>query len=188
MGEAVSALFGAEYDGFVKVSDTGLRGMITVRGDLKSAKMKAAVKKVTGCEVPDAKGMLIKGDKTVAWMSPDELLVMIPYDGAGKALADLDKVLKDQHYLAVNVSDARAVIRLSGAAGREVVAKLSPSDVSPDAFGVGQMRRTRFAQVAAACWMLDDDTIEIMCFRSTADYVFKLLKNAAAPGSEVSFF
>ena len=41
------------------------------------------------------------------------------------------------------------------------------------------------AQVPAAYWMLDEETIDIVCFRSVAEYVFGLLEDAAEPGSEV---
>jgi sarcosine oxidase subunit gamma len=44
------------------------------------------------------------------------------------------------------------------------------------------------AQVAAAFWMVDAQTIQVVCFRSNAQYMFDLLKVAAQPGSEVGFF
>ena len=52
----------------------------------------------------------------------------------------------------------------------------------------GMFRRTRMAQVPAAFWMVDDQTFQIVSFRSVADYVFSLLKVAAQPGSGVNFF
>jgi len=44
------------------------------------------------------------------------------------------------------------------------------------------VRRTRFAQVPAAFWMQDDNSAEVVAFRSVAAYVFGLLKTAAAAG------
>ncbi len=188
MSEAVSALQGASYEGYVLVREIGLQGMVTLRGDHTAAKIKAAAKKVAGVDVPDIRKVAMKADKGLAWMSPDELLVMVPYEAAGKTAADLDKALKGQHFLAVNVSDARAVFEIKGAHVREVIAKLSPVDMAPDAFMPGDFRRTRMAQVAAAFWMMDEETARIICFRSVADYVFGLLKDAAEPGGEVGFF
>jgi sarcosine oxidase subunit gamma len=93
------------------------------------------------------------------------------------------------HALAVNVSDARAMFRVSGgAAAREVLAKLCPVDMSPGVFKSGMFRRTRMAQVATAFWMDDNEDIYIICFRSVAQYVFDLLKTAAQPGSKVDVF
>ena len=188
MSEAVSALPGASFDGYVSVREVGLQGMVTLRGDHTAAKIKSGVKKVAGVAVPDTWRMAMKDGTSVAWMSPDELMIMVPYADAPETVAALDKALKGEHYLAVNVSDARAVFEITGSAVREVMAKLVPVDMAADAFVPGQFRRTRMAQVPAAFWMIDEETIRIVCFRSVADYVFGLLKDAAEPGSEVGFF
>ena len=188
MSEALSALPGAEYAGYVSVREIGLQGMVTLRGDHGTAKIKSAVKKVAGVAVPDVWHVAFGGDKGVAWMSPDEVMIMVPYSEAGATVTALDKALKGQHFLAVNVSDARAVFEVKGPHVREVIAKLSPVDMAPEAFVPGQFRRTRMAQVAAAFWMMDEETVRIICFRSVADYVFGVLKDAAEPGGEVGFF
>ena len=52
------------------------RGMITLRGDLSSGKMKKAVKAATGQAVPTTGQFLGNNDKGVAWMSPDEMLIL----------------------------------------------------------------------------------------------------------------
>ncbi len=179
---AVSALQGASDDGFVTVSETGLRGMITLRGDLSDAGLKKAVKTATGLAVPAQRQVAQKGDTAVAWMSPDELLIMVPYAEAAQKAADLAGALSGQHTLVANVSDARAVMRISGAGCREVVAKLAPVDMSPGAFEPGQIRRTRIAQIAAAFWMTDNETMELVCFRSVAQYAFDVLVQASKNG------
>lgn len=188
MSEAVSALPGAEYEGYVSVCEIGLQGMVTLRGDHSTEKIKSAVKKIAGVAVPDVWHVTLSGETGVAWMSPDEVMIMMPYAEAGATVAALDKALKGQHFLAVNVSDARAVFEVKGARVREVMAKLSPVNMAPEAFQPGQFRRTRMAQVAAAFWMIDEETVRIICFRSVAEYVFGLLKDAAEPGGEVGFF
>ncbi len=187
MSDNVSALDKASYEGFVKVEEAGLRGMITLRGDLGSVKIKNAATGVAGVDMPEQGHANSVEQSGLAWMSPDELLVMLPYGDVNAALAQITKHLKGQHYLAVDVSDARAVFRISGAGAREVIAKLCPVDMSQDAFKPGQFRRTRMAQVPAAFWMGEDEAVHIISFRSVAEYVFNLLKNAAAPGSEVGY-
>lgn len=187
MSEAVSALPGASFDGYVSVSEAGLRGMITLRGDLGAAKLKAAVKTVAGIGVPDTGRIAMKSDRGAAWMSPDELLVMVPYADAVPAVTELQKALKGTHHLVANVSDARAVFQLRGKALREVLAKISPADVSAAGFAPGQIRRTRLAQAAGAFWLTDEETAEIVCFRSVASYVFALLEHSARSGAEVGY-
>lgn len=188
MSDAVSALNGAAFEGYVRVQEMGLRGMITLRGDLGSAKLKKAVKSAVGVDVPGQRQISLDGNSGAAWMSPDELLIMVSHDAADKTVESLSQALAGEHHLAVNVSDARAVFRLAGGAVREIIAKLCPVNMAPGEFGAGQIRRTRMAQVPAAFWMVDEETLEVVCFRSVAEYVFNLLKDAAQPGGEVGAF
>ena len=63
-------------------------------------------------------------------MSTDELLVLVPYAEVEAKLAAMTNALSGTHALAVNVSDARAVFRVSGPVAREVLGKLAPVDLS----------------------------------------------------------
>ncbi|MGR3343359.1 MAG: sarcosine oxidase subunit gamma [Paracoccaceae bacterium] len=188
MPKASSAHSGAYYEGYVKVEEAGLRGMITLRGDLGAMRLKRAVEILTTVEVPSIGKFIHKGCYGVAWMSPDELLILTPYDRAQMHTAELSDALKGSHHLAVDVSDARAVFTLTGTGAQEVLAKLTPVDMSPNLFRSGQIRRTRLAQVPAAIWNSGAVQIEVLCFRSVAEYVFGLLKQAAQPASKVEFF
>ncbi len=187
MSDAISALSGAHATGYVTVTEAGLRGMITLRGDLGATKLKAAVKKLIGADVPLVRQNTVNADRGVAWMSPDELLLMVPHAEAESCVAALAKALTGTHHLVANVSDARAVFRVEGAAVREVLAKISPADLSPAGFAPGQVCRTRLAQVAGAFWLTDDETAEVVCFRSVAAYVFGLLEHSSRTGSEVEY-
>ncbi len=188
MSNAVSALSGAKSQGFASVEETGLRGMITVRGDLASAEMSKAIKAATGADVPAQRKVSVGGNGAVAWMSPDELLVIVSYEEAPAKADALSSALSGAHALVTNVSDARAVFRVSGEASRDVLAKLAPVDFSADAFGAGDIRRSRLAQVPAAVWGNDDGSFEVICFRSVAQYVFDVLRISAAKGGEVGFY
>lgn len=188
MSEPISALNGVTYDGIARVEECGLQGMITLRGDLSDKVLAKAVKDATGQKIPGQREAFVDAESGVCWMSPDELLVLVPYTEVEAKLAAMNNALSGIHALAVNVSDARAVFRVSGASAREVLGKLAPVDLSPEAFQPGQIRRSRLAQVAGAFWMDDAETFRVVCFRSAADYVFKLLKVAAQPGSTVGVY
>ncbi|PID35062.1 MAG: sarcosine oxidase subunit gamma [Rhodobacterales bacterium] len=163
MSEVVSALKGAKYEGFCTVEEAGLVGMITLRGDLASPGLAAAVKAATGAEMPGTCG-IVSGDKgKVAWMSPDELLLMVDHGAAPQIVADLSAALSGEHATVVNVSDARAVFHIAGKGAREVVAKLSPADLA--ALEPGTLRRSRLAQVPAAFHMDDEGMIELVTRR-----------------------
>ena len=181
----VSALPGARFEGYCTVEEAGLCGMVTLRADLSLAKVARAVKAVTGAEMPAPLKITSGTRGRVAWMSPDELLLFVEYAEAGAAVARLDKALATSHALAVDVSDARALFRLTGARAREGLMKLTPADIRRMA--PGEFRRTRLAQVPAALYMPDEKGFEIIAFRSVAGYVFDLLSNAARPGGEVGW-
>ncbi len=187
MSEPVTELGGKVVEGWVTVRDAGLCGMITLRGDLESKAVKDICKKVTGVAFPKPLSAGADGRSGLCWMSPDEMLVMVPYADVQMALSDIHSALQGTHYAAENVSDARSVMFLEGAGAREVVAKLAPVDLHPDHFKVGDFRRSRLGQVAAAFWMRDEETFEIVCFRSVGDYCFSLL-SASAEAGPVSVF
>ncbi len=184
----VSALMGAVAEGRTRVEEGGLVGMITLRGDLGSDTLKAAVKDLTGLDVPGQRQIVSGDDSAVAWMSPDELLILLPHDQAQDGVATLSAALAGEFATAANVSDARALFRVSGPAAREAVAKLAPVDLHPASFGAGEMRRTRLAQVPAAIWLSGEDELSLICFRSVAKYVFGILELSAMDGTEVSFY
>ncbi|WP_113910479.1 sarcosine oxidase subunit gamma [Roseovarius dicentrarchi] len=189
MSNSVSALNGASATGFATVRDMGLQGMITVRGDLSATAVKQALASALGGEMPGAGHINPSDSGHTAWMSPDELMVLVPYASADAKLAEITDGMGDTHHMAVNVSDARCMFAVSGddALVREALAKLMPVDLSSAAFKPGQFRRSRMAQVPAAVWMAGPGEARIVCFRSVAQYVFDLLKGATAPGSEVRY-
>ena len=182
MSNAVSTLQGKVASGEVTVREGGLRGMITIRGDLSNSKLKTVCKKLSGFAIPDMGKAASNGDKGIAWMSPDEVLLLVPHSETRNALDAIAKAMKRQHYLAENVSDARTHLIVQGSYAREVIAKLAPADLHPDSFHIGDFRRTRLGQVAAAFWMTDAETFELICFRSVGQYAFDLLAASAKAG------
>ena len=152
--------------------------MVTLKAELTKA-TRAAIKKALGAPVPDAR----KIAKGVAWMAPDELLILVPEGQTPQAVIDRLTAEIKAPMLAVDVSDARAVFTLKGNKSREVLAKGAPVDLSPEAFTQGDFRRTRLGQVAVAFWLEADDEITLVCFASLKQFMFEWLVNAAQKGS-----
>ncbi|WP_322866254.1 sarcosine oxidase subunit gamma [Aquicoccus sp. G2-2] len=188
MSERMSALPGAVGGVIADVKEAGLCGMVTLRGDLGGSALKKAVKAVSGVAVPGQREIVVKGDHGAAWMSPDELLLLCPHEAADALVTGLEAALKGTHFMAVNVSDARAVFDVSGPYAREVLGKLMPVDFAAQAFTPGMIRRSRMAQVPAAVWMTGEETFRVVVFRSVARYAFDLLCNAAGEGGEVGLY
>jgi len=187
MSEPVLPLGGAVFEGLIEIREMGPQGMVTLRGDMESEDMRAAASEVIGVPMPEMRGVNSADDRSLLWMSPDELLVLLPYRQAAGLVADLTGALSGHHTLALDVSDARALFRLRGSQLRDVLAKVTPIDTARDALPEWELRRTRFAQVAAGVWLTDPSTAQVFCFRSVAGYVFELLRTVADPDSAVGF-
>lgn len=188
MSEPISTLNRAEAGAghTIRIADRGPVGQVTLRGDLGAAKLKKAVKAGTGVDVPGPLACAFSAEGGAVWMSPDELLLFTTYDEAGAMVAALDEALAGTHYLAVDVSDARAVIAIEGAGVAEVLAKGAPLDFST--FPVGHARRTHLGNVAAGIWRRSETDWEVVCFRSFAKHLFDWLSISAREGGEVGAF
>ena len=184
MPDTVSALNGKTYAGFVDIAEAGLQGMITLRGDLASAALAKAVKAAVGTKVPDQRRIVTAGGKSALWMSPDELLLLVPYAEAPGIAAQLSESLSGEHAMAVNVSDARAMFRIRGTKASQALQKLAPVDFA--SLGDDEVRRSRIAQVAGALWKSGPQEFTLVSFRSVAGYVMGLLESSARPGSEIA--
>jgi sarcosine oxidase subunit gamma len=182
MSEPVSALGHASFSGFATVQEIGTLGMIALRAKADLPGLPAAAMAATGLALPEVRRIAAAGDRSIGWMSPDEWLIILPYADVAATLAVLGTALAGQHHLAVDVSDARAVFRITGPKADQVLMKLSPVDLAR--LEPGELRRTRAAQVACAFWR-DGDGFTLVCFRSVAAYVMGVLTHSAQPGSEI---
>ena len=182
MSDPVTPLNNARFDGFAQIREIGPLGMISLRAIPDATGLAKAVKAATGCAVPLLRRIEIKGANAAGWMSPDELLLILPYGETAAAIGAVGKAMAGAHHLAAVVSDARAVFRIEGDRADQVLMKLAPVDLAR--LQPGELRRSRVAQVAAAFWR-DEAGITLVCFRSVAGYVFDLLRHSALPGSEI---
>jgi sarcosine oxidase, subunit gamma len=176
MSEPVAPLGNATFAGTATVTETGPLGMITLRAKAGTPGLAEAVRAVAGTDVPDLRAILHAGDRHAAWMSPDEYLLVLPRDAVAAGLAAIAAAMGDAHHLAVDVSDARSVFRITGKGADAVASRLCPVDMPR--LPPGEVRRTRAAQVACALWRVDDGLV-LVAFRSVARYVFDILANAA---------
>ncbi len=187
MSDPVTPMGGARFEGLVTVEERPRRGMITLRGDLSSSEFAAALEDFAA--MPEQRQIVAADDRALAWMAPDELLLMLPPDAVAGTLARLATALSGTHHLAAEVTDARALFSVNGADGaaRDVLAKLCPVDFAPGAFPQGTFRRSRLAQVPAAIWCDAPGSFGVMCFRSVAAYTFAALSTAAKHSGDVNY-
>lgn len=155
-------------------------GMIQIRADLAASG--PAIAQAAGLSIPAPTRIETNGNRALGWMSPDELLLVLPLSEVRAAVSALEGALAGQHGLIADVSDMRAVYDVKGARAAQVLAKLSPTDFS--ALPEDGLRRTRLAQTACGIWAVAGG-YRVIGFRSVGDYMRGILTAAAKPGTHL---
>lgn len=155
--------------------------MITIRADL--ARSGDAIAEAAGLALPQATRITTDGARWLGWMSPDELLLILPAQDRTGAQSALEQALTGEHTLVADVSDARVIFDVIGPDAADVIAKLSPADLQ--SMPADGLRRSRAAQTAAGFWRIEGG-FRLFGFRSTADYLQLILQNASIPGSQLA--
>lgn len=160
------------------------RGMIDLKGDAAEPGFLDAVKAVLGLDLPLAPRRSTTAGHTAAlWLSIDQWLIVVPYDRAAQVTARLQAAVAPFHALAVDLSDARLIFRISGLGAREVVMKGASVDLTHTDCGAGTVRRLSFADLAAMVHVVSDrpEMLDLYVFRSVGNYVRQFLHTAANP-------
>ncbi len=186
MSDVMAPMADARSGGLISVEALPPQGQISLRCEL-SDDYRTKLGALLGLELPEPLGATREGDRALLWMARDELLLLLPYEQVPEMLERLGSTFEGWFIAITDVSDARAQFRLSGPHLRDVLAKVTPADMSPDAFTPGMVRRSRLAQVAAGYWLQSDAEAQIFVFRSVGEYAFQVLSLAAEPGGEVSY-
>lgn len=128
------------------------------------------------------------GPHTVAWLGPDEWLVVSQAE-APTVAAELRDALGGDPGSVVDVSANRTTLELSGPAARQVLEKGCPLDLHPRAFGPGRAVSTTVGPVPVLLWQVDDaPTYRLFPRSSFADYLARWLIDAMSEyrGPELS--
>lgn len=184
-------------DAGVAMAEQPFFGIVNLRGPRADEAFQGAFKGFVGHDLPAAAGKSLQGTRTTAfWLSPDEWWIVDKSGnwgsepGTGTRLAaELRHALAGMPVAVTDISDSRAVIRLSGPRARQVLQKACPMDLHPQHFGAGQCAHTRLAKAAALIHLVADESpagqsgpggpeFDIYVVRSFAEYVWHWLESA----------
>lgn len=162
------ALAGPPGEAGVWLCERPLCAMFELRGD--PAQLSAQL----GFAPPEANQTARHGSATILWLGPDQWLWV--GDSAPEWPSDV---------VALDVSDARAVIRLSGPQARALLARACPLDLHPSAFPPGRCAQTTLARAAMLLHLLEHEqganpVFDLYVARSYADYAWEWLSRAGA--------
>ena len=167
------------------------RGMIDLRGRAGDERFLAKVREVLGFDLPlQPRTSTEAGEVAALWLSVDQWLIICPRAEARSLQARLAGALEGVHALAVDMSDARAIFRLEGDNGREVLNKGTSVDFTGPEIAAGFVRRVRYAEIAALVHVLSmaPFACDLYVFRSYAEYAWSFLSFTAREAARVELF
>lgn len=167
--------------GGIALVDRAYIGKINVRGNADNAEFQAGIKRCLHLELPLAPNTTSSNAQHILfWLGPNEWLLHCPEDTQAEVESTLRQEVSGLHAAVTDVTDYYAVIRLSGAKAREVLAKGTPFDVHPKIFTRGECAQTCFAHASILLHCVDDSPIFDLQVRwSFAEYLWQYLLDAA---------
>ncbi|MGL4397914.1 MAG: sarcosine oxidase subunit gamma [Hyphomicrobium sp.] len=176
---ALASSIGAMDAGIVLAERSGLTiALVAARRDHKPALL-AAFREHYALDLPPQLSTASAGGIDVVPAGVDQWLVMAAADGG----RDLESELRLRLGGTASVSDqsdARVVVRVSGAKARDALAKGLPIDLHPRAFASGQSAITHAAHIGVIVWQPRDlDGFDLACSRSYAVSFWHFLTESA---------
>jgi sarcosine oxidase subunit gamma len=169
----------------VRLSEVAHTGKLVVRGEADDPAFLERAAEAVGFALPTSPCTAASGGETSAlWLGPNEWLVVTTPGAEAKLAEALRGALAETPSAVTDVSDSRTVIRLSGPAARDVLAKGCPLDLHSRAFAPGAVKQSLIAHLDVAVHLVADEAsdggpvFEITVLRSYAAYLWRWLVDA----------
>ncbi|MEE7456422.1 sarcosine oxidase subunit gamma [Methylorubrum populi] len=153
----------------------GLATLIAADG--KEGGLRTALADRFGPSLPEAGTAVFEGETGLVWSAPGQWLAVAP---SPRDLKGLPEALRGVAAV-TDQSDSRALVRISGAQARAMLAKGVAVDLHPRAFGPGRVAVTSIAHIGVQFWQRDaGPTYDLTVARSFAGSFWRWLEHAAA--------
>ena len=159
-------------------------GKIDLRGDPHDRAFMAAAGRVLDLLLPtEPSTSAVKDQISALWLGPDQWLLTCPTQDAPGLIEMLRAALADVHSAITDVSDGRVAFRVAGPSARDVLAKGTPLDLHPRAFGPGSCAQSLLAKASVLIHLVDDEpergpSFDVYVARSFAHYLWTWLEDA----------
>lgn len=168
----------ASDDARLRVTVMASAGHLNLRGDPGDTHFVEAVEGALQQPLPVAPNTVSDGDHRIFWLGPDEWLLSTPRAGLADLVVVLESALEGLHAAANDLGGGQVLLRLQGAACREVLAAGCTLDLDPAAFAPGRCAQTGLARAAVLLAPLGDpdasggeDGMDLFVRLSFADYL-----------------
>lgn len=165
----------------VRVAPAAPCALLNLRGRPEDDTFAASVERIVGIRLPEAPNRWSGEDGfAIAWLGPDEWLIMVRDRQAGDIENGLREARPDDPWLSVvDVSHNYTGFVLTGTKTREALAKGCSLDLHPRNFGQGDCAQTLVAKSRALLRCVDDgESVEIWVRNSFACYIAAWLVDA----------
>ena len=165
----------------VVLEDRGFRGQIILRSRASDAEFFDAVSDITGLR-PSKETNVVTGGPgfpRLLWLGPEEWLLVTEDEESGRIMLGLTNSFEGSHVQVVDNSDAYAIVGVTGANARNILAKGCTLDLHERVFHSGCSTRTLLGQVQVILHQVTDDPdYEIHVHRSFAEFLWEWFVDA----------
>ncbi|MBQ0924876.1 sarcosine oxidase subunit gamma [Saccharopolyspora endophytica] len=168
--------------GDLRLSEVSFTAQVTLRVDPKSPAAER-IGTALGTMLPNQAGQVSRTERLlVAWLGPDEWLLVGPEGEADRIQATVAEALGDEHGAVVDVSAHRTIIEVAGPKAPELLAKGCALDMHRRSFGPDRCAQTLLARtgVVLLCRDAEPPNYWIFVRASFARYLADWLRDAAA--------
>ncbi len=126
---------------------------------------------------PAPLGSVADGDTTLLWTGPGQWFAVSASVGADGLLAELEERLSSTDATVSDLSHARTVLRVSGAAWKDLLAKGCPVDI--DAMVPGDCVASLLSHFTVIIHCVTEDSADVFVFRSFGASLWEWLRGGA---------
>ena len=181
----------AGEDSLIAITEIVGRGMIDLKVQPSDRSACDAVREVLGFDLPSTpRSSSRKGERAALWLSIDQHLIITPIAECETQIEALNTALNGHVAAVTDLSDARAVIRLSGPGASDVIRKGSQADIGGSGPDAGTVSRMPLAGIPAVVHMVQSgsEIIDLYVDRSYGESAWEWLARAARKEAELRVF
>jgi len=134
---------------------------------------------IAGAAVPLSMRMGVSGETTILQVGPERLWFVVP--GASDLLSRLSANFATEEAVITDIGHARTVIRITGPAARDLLARLVPIDTHPGELPQGSVAQTLMHGVGVLLHVSAEGVYDLYIPRSFALSHWEWLQHVAEP-------
>jgi sarcosine oxidase, subunit gamma len=123
----------------------------------------------------DACRAVVREDRAILWLGPDEFLLWDASPNASQSGYALEQAIQPYAHSLVDVSHRQVALQISGPHAATILSGACPLDFDLEAFPVNMCTRTVFAKAEILLWRIAPDVFHLEVWRSFQPYVTELL-------------